>query len=258
MSDRDLALRPPASPWKPVRDSGEGYLSVFLSDALARWPVRDVTRPGDNKSDPNLETQSYGLFSTCEPSMRRIIARTGSSNVFFMTSRKGLGRVLVGYYHIAWQAPGSRGAENGDYALAADRIKFFEPIKPAGIRKPLRDVLESRFRTQKPISRDIASDLLTLIAGTEDRTADYVEEIRRLEQFARFRTGLAYPSWGRISGFGWEDAAEYLQVQDSPEDAPNSSPTGLWRCTECHYVIKNRALLKKCPVCGHQATLRPA
>ncbi|QGN34814.1 rubredoxin-like domain-containing protein [Microlunatus sp. Gsoil 973] len=175
-----------------------------------------------------------------------------------MTSRKGLGRTLVGYYHIAWQAPGSRGEEQGDYALAADRIKFFEPIKPTEASKTLRDVLETRFRTQKPISRDTTAALLGLIEKTEDRTLAYVDEVRRLEQFSRWRTGFAYPSWGRVSGFGWGDAAEYLQVQESPAAAPNSSPTGAWRCTACEYVIENRALLKKCPVCGRQATLRPA
>ena len=76
---------------------------MYYSEPLARWPVREITRPGDNKSDPNIETGTYGLFSTCEPGMRNRIVHDGAATIFFLTTRKrGEGRVLSGYYHVGW------------------------------------------------------------------------------------------------------------------------------------------------------------
>ncbi len=99
----DTTVRRLGAPWKAVNDKGLGYLSVYFSDPLARWPVREITRPGDNKSDPNIETGTYGLFSTCEPGMRNRIVHDGAATIFFMTTRKrGAGRVLAGYYQIGW------------------------------------------------------------------------------------------------------------------------------------------------------------
>ena len=72
------------------------YVSVYLSSEVGRVPVRDVLRLGDNKSDPNLETQTYGLFSTCEPTMRKSIAARGITEIFFVTSVEPIGRALVG------------------------------------------------------------------------------------------------------------------------------------------------------------------
>src|SRR5690349_12165 len=125
-ASRDWA--PPAQPWSLIKDNGTGYLSIYLNEPLARWPIREITRPGDNKSDPNIETGTYGLFSTCEPHMRRRIVLDGAATVFFMTSRRGRGRLLTGYYHMKWFSEGGRGAENKDYALAADQVRFVDPI----------------------------------------------------------------------------------------------------------------------------------
>ena len=65
-------VMPPAAPWTAleVNTPATGYLSVYLSEDLSRLPIRAITRPYDNKSDPNIETGTYGLFSTCERAMR--------------------------------------------------------------------------------------------------------------------------------------------------------------------------------------------
>lgn len=249
--------KPPGPPWHAVTDHGAGYLSIYLSEPLARWPIREVTRPRDNKSDPNIETASYGLFSTCEPSLRRGVVRQGSANIFFMTSRKGRGRVLTGYYHIGWYAEGARGAENGDYALAADQVKFIDPVAPADLPADLQEPLSAWFRTQKRLDSSLVMKLREVMAGAPDRTSDYLKELARIEQFSREHSTFAYPSWGRQVGFTWDDAAEYLAKPNDPADVPNSSPSGKWRCSNCDRVITNRALLKRCPVCGELATLRP-
>jgi hypothetical protein len=225
---------------------------------LARWPIREISKPGDNKSDPNIETGSYGLFSTCEPSMRKLIVERGAASVFFMTTlRRKSGRLLTGYYHIGWYAEGSRGIENKDYALAADRFKFVDPVSPRKLPRNLSALLLSRFRTQKPISADIVNPLLEQIEAAQDRTDDYLSEVKRIESFALSRSGYTYPSWGRKIGFTWADAETYLAKPKSPVVVPNSTPSGRWRCESCERVIENLALLKRCPVCGEIATLRP-
>src|SRR5205823_2091966 len=122
-------LAPPRKPWHPLDanvDAG-AYLSVYLSCDIARFPVRDVTRLGDNKSDPNLETLTYGLFSTCEPTMRKSIANRRIGAIYFLTRVESLGRVLVGMYDLGWFAE----VDSGDFALAARSARFIDPIPVA-------------------------------------------------------------------------------------------------------------------------------
>src|SRR5260370_36520653 len=96
---------PPVGQWARLDDDGgAGYLSVYLSEPLARYPVRHVTRPADNKSDPNIETGTFGLFSTCEQQMRAKIVREGRPYLFFVTKYRQKGRAVTGYYRIAWYA----------------------------------------------------------------------------------------------------------------------------------------------------------
>lgn len=258
MSKSDPDVRPPNPPWQPLADKGGGYLSVYLNDPLARWPVREITKPADNKSDPNIETGSYGLFSTCEPSMRKAIVARGASSIFFMTTREGV-RWLTGYYHIGWYAPGVRGASRGDYALAADVTRFVDPIDPGTLSQPAKAALLVKFRTQKPIEAPIVNQLRSEIDGRDSRTGEYIGEVARLEQFSREHSEFAYPSWGREVGFAWSDAATYLPLDDATPavDAPNSSPTGRWRCGSCDRIVENKALLKRCPACGVTGTLAP-
>ena len=54
---------------------------MYLADDLSRLPVRHITRPHDNKSDPNIETGTYGLFSTCENQMRSGIVNRGAQYI---------------------------------------------------------------------------------------------------------------------------------------------------------------------------------
>ena len=246
-------------PWRELSDAGRGYLSVYFSEPLARWPVREITRPADNKSDPNIETGTYGLFSTCEPSMRNRIVNDGAATVFFLTTRrKHQGRVVSGYYHVGWYTEGTQGTVNRDYALAAATMRFIEPILASDLPEPLATICSAQFRTMKPIDVATTSELRKLCDNRPDRTADYLSEVARVETFARARSGYAYPSWGREFGFTWDDAAGYYQTDAELSKVPNSSKNRKWRCRECGYVIKSGALLKRCPLCKQMATLAPA
>lgn len=245
-------------PWRELPDSGRGYLSVYFSDPLARWPVREITRPADNKSDPNIETGTYGLFSTCEPSMRNRIVHDGAGTIFFLTTRKAhQGRVISGYYHVGWYTEGTQGALNSDYALAARSMRFIDPIPASDLPDPLAGICSAQFRTMKPIDPQTVTALRRICDQRADRTADYLGEVERIETFARARSGYAYPSWGREGGFGWEDAPGYYQTDAELSKVPNSSKNRKWRCRECGYVIMSGALLKKCPLCKRMATLAP-
>lgn len=244
----------------PLDDRGSGYLSVYFSEPLARWPVREITRPRDNKSDPNIETGTYGLFSTCEPGMRNRIVQDGAATVFFLTTRtRGAGRVVSGYYHAGWYTEGTQGALNRDYALAADSLRFVDPIRVRDLPDALGTICSSPFRTMKPIDAATVDSLRSLCDSRPDRTNQYIAEVARIERFAKARSGYAYPSWGREGGFTWADAPGYYYQSDAAVSRiPNSSKSQRWRCHDCGYVIRNSALLKRCPLCGEMGTLAPA
>jgi hypothetical protein len=248
--------QPPNQPWLGLHDTGHGYLSFYYSDPLARYPVRELTRPGDNKSDPNIETGTYGLFSTCEPKMRNRVVVDGAATLLFVTRRGGR-RVLAGYYHVGWFTEGALGADQRDWALAADAARFIDPI-------PLEDlataipVCAGAFRTYRRVGPADASRLRAEMDARPDRTPGYLGELTRIERFAARCTGYAYPSWGRETGFGWESAHDfYRQADAATAAAPNSSRTNRWRCTACRAVIPNDALLKQCPACRAVGTLSP-
>jgi rubrerythrin len=246
-------------PWRPLADRGSGYLSVYFSEPLARWPIREITRRGDNKTDPNIETGTFGLFSTCEPPMRNRIVHDGAATVFFLTTRKRhQGRVLSGYYKIGWYTEGTQGAVNRDYALAASSMRFIDPILIRDLPEPLAAICSARFRTMKPIDTETTNALMAICEQQAERSSDYLEEVARIERFARARSGYAYPSWGREEGFSWDDAPDYYQTDAELSKVPNSSKNRMWRCRECGYVIKSGALLKRCPLCKKMATLAPA
>lgn len=250
-------MQPPAAPWQPLKDSGRGYLSVYLSDPLARYPVRAITRRADNKSDPNIETLTYGLFSTCEPMMRNKIVKDGAATVFFVTRHAEKPRAVTGYYQVGWYTEGARGARNRDFALAACAARFTDPIPVADLPDALAPVCAGWYRTFRPVESGVTKALRAMLDACPDRTSAYLHEISRLERFSRARTGYAYPSWGREHGFTWDDAAAYYYGVAAAADATNSSRSGRWRCTECRRVIRNGALLKQCPVCKQMGTLVP-
>jgi len=246
---------PPGAPWLALADRGGGYLSAYYSEPLARYPVRQLTRPADNKSDPNIETRTYGLFSTCEPPMRNKIVTEGRGTVLFVTSHAGRQRAIAGYYRIGWYTEGTRGAARKDWALAASAARWVDPLPLASATSAV-PAAAGWFRTCKPLDADAVAALVALIDEREDRSEHYLAELRRIEQFARSRTGFAYPSWGRTTGFSWHDAHDYFHSPGAA-DAPNSSPSKFWLCRECRRVICNAALLKVCPACRSAGTLEP-
>ena len=249
------SLAPPAEPWTPLESqpNSGAYLSVYLSSPFARVPIRDVTRLGDNKSDPNLETLTYGLFSTCEPTMRSSILQHGIAEIFFMTKLEEGGRGLVGRYELGWFVEVSK----GDVALAARSARFIEPIPADQIPGQAGQAARTRIRTYMRVDDQTASQLRTLIDKATDRTADYLAEIDRLERMSKARTGYRYPSWDRYEPFTWAAAEPYLGDLLVPEIAPNTSPTGAWICSYCKSTIENRARLKVCNVCQRRGTLEP-
>lgn len=248
-------LAPPANPWSALAvDRGEGaYLSVYLSSPFARLPIRDVTRPGDNKSDPNLETMTYGLFSTCEPVMRRSIASRRIGQIFFLTNREGKGRALVGMYDLGWLVE----VEKGDFALAAKSARFIDPIPVSQVAGAAGKAVQTRMRAFMQASPAVARQLTKLLQQAPDRTRDYLAEITRLERMSQTRTGYRYPSWDRKDPFDWAAAKPYLSNLSTDPPEKNVSPTGAWICAHCGARIVNRSRLKICNSCGRSGTLKP-
>ena len=235
-----------------------GYVSMYLADDLSRLPVRQITRPRDNKSDPNLETGTYGLFSTCERQMRSGIVNRGAKYIFFLC-RWGGRRVVSGYFRLAWKAPGTlHTARKADFALAADEVHFVDPPIPiAELPELVVSVVGTDFRLFKRIDSAHTQVLLSTLKGRPNATADYLSEIDRLERFQSFHSGYRYVSWQQKEPFSWDIANRYLEPSIDSEVTPNQSPTGFWYCTECDQFVSNQALLKRCPFCGSMGTLQP-
>lgn len=215
-----LDCRPPNPPWVPLTlaKTGRAPLSFYYSDPHSTVPVREVTRFYDNKADPNIETRTYGLFSSCEPGMRTGVVREGMRYVFFCTRRAGP-RVLTGYYRIGWYHKGPpikgyrrSGTPPDDYALAASEVRFVNPGFPLGdLTGYLRGLrLDTPFRTFRYLDQERADLLLRLLEETPDATALYMEEIKRLEQTNIDKHGFRYHNWRRKEGFTWESAPPYL------------------------------------------------
>src|SRR5216683_1864933 len=79
-------LKPPAPPWLelvPTDDAGEGVLSFYYSEDEAAVPIRAIMLPNNNKSDPNIETATYGLFSTCSQRTRAGIVECSQATTVY-------------------------------------------------------------------------------------------------------------------------------------------------------------------------------
>lgn len=255
-------VRPPNKPWVPIPAATPeiGCLSFYLSDDLSPLPVRGVTLHQNNKSDPNLETGTYGLFSTCERQMRASVVSRGLRYIFFVTRRADQ-RVISGYYELGWYCEGVLNGVRSDYALAARQIHFIEgPVPIAKLPGELRAVAGVRFRTFLLLDSLQTSALRRLLDRRPDCTSEYVSEIDRLERFNLYHAGAR--CWNRAKQFTWDDAKNYLAVRPSRRsttavDAANTSPTGRWRCTACGVEFENKALLKACPSCDVLGSLAP-
>ena len=253
-------LFPPAAPWTEleVGTPANGYLSVYLSEDLSKLPIRAITRPNDNKSDPNIETMTYGLFSTCERGMRAGIVKNKAQFIIFLC-RRGKERVVAGYYRLAWKTEGIWHTTKLDYALAAESVHFVDPPIPiSDLPEPGKSAASSRFRLSK---RLWAIETQTIVAALDSRPnalADYIGEIDRVERFQAFHSGYRYVSWQQQEPFSWELARQYLVESNALETVPNQSPTGFWQCTnpECGKFINNWSLLRRCPFCSAMGTLQ--
>lgn len=254
--------RPPHLPWHAFDhdEVAPGYVSYYLSDDLARWPVRAITRVKDNKSDPNLETGTYGLFSTCEQKMRSGIVKGNASHIFFVTRTRNSGRHLTGMYELGWWAPGSLHKRTRDFALAASSMRFIEPIRLEDLPGGLAPELSGNWRLFKRLDPHRTAQLAQYVGSQPDKTASYLQEVDRVERINRHHSGYRYPTWRRDHSWSWADAPKYLKPASVDPDAPkirNSSPTGWWRCSLCGEEIENAALLKSCRACHELDTLRP-
>jgi len=252
--------RPPNAPWRELMwaDPVIGYVSIFLADDLSPLPVRGVTRLRNNKSDPNLETGTYGLFSTCSEQMRRGVVKNRARYVFFVCNR-GDGRELVGYYQVRWYAPDPGAKRAHDYCLAADEQQFIFPGIPVqGLPAQSRTIMASRFRMTRKLDATLCQSLIQAIKRRPDQTTSYLSEIDRLERFQMSRTGFRYVGWRQKEPFSWELAAKYLlkpRTGSTAGSIKNQSPTDRWLCQACQRESRNKALLKRCPWCGEIGTL---
>lgn len=253
----------PGPTWKPLPAAKPalGCACFHHGDELASLPVRSITRIKDNKSDPNIETGSFGLFSTCEQAMRAGVVSRGVQYLFFVTRPRGAARVLTGYYRLGWFADGTLSNRIRDYALAADQIRFVSPIALTDLPAGARDRLTRRWRLQTSLGAEETAVLIKLLDGCPERTPDYLAEVDRMERINLYHSGYRYPTWRRVNSWSWEDAGAYLGDAGNGASAGavrNSSSTGRWICLSCGEVTENKALLKLCPHCAQPGTLDPS
>lgn len=259
-----LNVTPPAAPWKEVtrKLSAPGALSFYYNDELARLPVRAVTKPQDNKADPNLETLSYGIFSTCQKGLRSAFVKEGRQHLFFITSLRGT-RVLTGYYSVKWFAPVAA-AGPGDFALAADNAHFLgQPLSLADVDTACGTRLNRKFRLNLLVEANECQQILAYMRQQPDARTSYLHEIDRLERFNKSRGGFRYVGRQLNEPFSWDTAAPYLMQQAiigvddvSEKQSRNSSLSGWWTCDVCGEDVLNKALLRACPACQAIGALR--
>jgi hypothetical protein len=253
--------RPPGPPWRchAATAPPTGYLAFYYSDDLSPLPVRHITRPGDCKSDPNIETATFGLFSTCEPSVRSAVVNRSASYLFFLTNRSGE-RFVAGFYRVGWWCGQPRGPQR-DVRLAADVVHFVaHPIRVVDLPEPARSCASRPMRSCRPVDAAITQQLLATLRQHPDASAEYIREIDRLERFNAFRTSARYPGWGQNQPFSWELAGDFLEELQagSPPGAvsvKNQSTTQLWRCPACLEIRRNQSRLRICPACKQVVTL---
>ena len=251
---------PPAAPWTTweVDTPATGYLSVYLSEDLSKLPIRAITKPNDNKSDPNIETGTYGLFSTCERGMRAGIVKNRAQFVIFLCHR-GSERVVTGYYRLAWKTEGFWHTTKTDYALAADYAHFVDPpVRISDLPEPSNSAAGRRFRLSKRVNAIETQAIVAALESRPNALEDYLSEIDRVERFHAFHSGYRYVSWQQEEPFSWEIARQFLVGSSTQGAVPNQSPSGFWQCTnsDCEQFVKNWSLLRRCPFCNSIGTLR--
>lgn len=202
MKTNEVAI-PPNRPWRvlAICKASGGYLSYFYSDELSSLPLRAITRVGDNKVDPNLETKTYGLFSPCNKMMRKSIVNRGCRYIFFITKRKGV-RALTGLYLVKWYAPVTQNAD--DFCLAADRIWFVEnPIPLREVDKACCTNVSRPFRTCLRLNTKECIQIEKFLKCRPNITKSYLAEIDRLERFNLKYGGYKYVTAKRKNSYSW-------------------------------------------------------
>lgn len=252
-----MSIVPPNPPWKKLEALEQrACLAFYYSDDLARVPVREVTRPQDNKSDPNLETGTFGMFSTCEQRLRTSVVRNKIPFIIFFTSRNGK-RVITGYYKVGWYAEGAFGSSGRDYALAASTMRFVDPpLRVEDLPEPARTKAISKFRPWRHLDAEATGQVISMLDQRPNATETYIAEIDRLERFNV--RAIGFRCWRRDHPFGWDDARRLIGRSVDVGSVTNRSPTDWWRCETCETPVKAKSLLKECPFCAAVGTLRPA
>ena len=90
-------------------------------------------------------------------------------------------------------------------------MRFINPIAVRELSEPLAGSCSTQFRAMRPIDAEATHALRELCDQQPDETANYVDEIKRIERFARAEVRLLLPVLGREDGFTWEDASEYYR-----------------------------------------------
>ena len=204
MRKKQAPLNPPNAPWRKIaiRQGSGGYLTFVFSDNLSRLAVRDVTRPGDNKADPNLETLTYGLFSHCGAKARRGIVKHGCPYLFFMTTKDDC-RCVTGYYEVGWYAILS--AKQKDYCVAAKEAWFIEsPVPLIEVSKACGRKMSDRSRGPFRLSVTECKTIRGLILKSPNVTLQYLQEIERLERFNLRCGGYRNISYEQEERFSWK------------------------------------------------------
>jgi len=203
-------VRPPNPPWQPLKQSQTNIATISFYQGDSRSPVipiRDVSNRNDAKHDPNLETLTYGLFSHCFEKERKGIVEKGVTTQFFCTTRANSTRVLTGYYRPTWFCE----INDGDFAIAAGTARF---VSPGYVLGDIVSYLEGypidrRFYWKYIEDEKVIKRLKLLIDCVPDATAQYIEEIHRLENFSLEKYGHMY--YDRSAGFSWEYAGELMR-----------------------------------------------
>jgi hypothetical protein len=203
-------VRPPNPPWIPIeRRANIATISFYYGDSKSLvHPIRDVSNRRGAKRDPNIETQTYGLFSVCCKNERKAIVEKGITTQFFCTSRINATRVLTGYYRPAWYC--KFGPD--DYAIAADKVRFVSPGFALGNLVSYMEgfPIDRFFRLWKYITDEkVIRRLLLLLNTAPDATADYLSEMKRQEKYARKQYGYMYDD--RLKSLTWKFAAELMK-----------------------------------------------
>jgi hypothetical protein len=205
------SIRPPNPPWQELNAPANagGYLSIYYSEDLSRLPIRWVTKPGDTKSDPNLETLTYGMVSFCGYQTRPGVVTKKYPHLFFATSRKGE-RGLTGYYHIGWFTNAVSNKER-DFCLAADTAHFIEnPIPLTKVDRICGTNVSQWFRTVRLLSGVECIKMLKLIYRRPNAISAYLEEIDLVHG------GYRYFRRHQKEKFSWNIAAQYLKEVQPP------------------------------------------